>query len=344
MREFVSATARLLFCLIFVASAASATMAAGAFPSSAGIPRNDAQEADPSLLEIRLEDGGLLLARLAEETISVKTRYGTLNVPVTEVRRIELARRLPAEAAETIEQSLKLLASNDLSAVASASDTLVQYGEAALPALCVAARNTQNLTLTGRIREVVQQIFVAAGDQPISLRDRDVVETATSQIRGTLVASSLRIQTDQFGILNLKLADARLLRSLSYPETPPDELPVDDREALPDPGSLSQHAAPIGQKMVFRVTGSRGGSVWGTDIYTSDSTLATVAVHAGVLKEGETGLVQVEMVPGQDAYEGTSRNGVVTSSYGNYPASYRVRKPVKKVRFKLFSWQIPPSP
>ena len=38
---------------------------------------------------------------------------------------------------------------------------------------------------------------------------------------------------------------------------------------------------PIGATYYFRVTGDTTGTLWGTDVYTGDSALATAAVHAG---------------------------------------------------------------
>ena len=40
--------------------------------------------------------------------------------------------------------------------------------------------------------------------------------------------------------------------------------------------------------LVCEVTGSSQGTVWGTDLYTDDSSIPAAAVHAGVLKDGET--------------------------------------------------------
>ena len=51
---------------------------------------------------------------------------------------------------------------------------------------------------------------------------------------------------------------------------------------------------PVGATYYFRVTGDANGSVWGTDIYTGDSSLAASAVHAGLVKVGETVIVKVD--------------------------------------------------
>ncbi len=65
------------------------------------------------------------------------------------------------------------------------------------------------------------------------------------------------------------------------------------------------------------------GSVWGTDMYTTDSSICVAAVHAGVVKE-KGGPVRVKLAPGQGAYSGSFRNGVTTSQWGSYQQSFKV--------------------
>src|SRR5205823_327084 len=72
--------------------------------------------------------------------------------------------------------------------------------------------------------------------------------------------------------------------------------------ALPDPGYVSAQAGDIGKVRYYEVVGNIGGPTWGTDVYTSDSHLAATAVHAGVLRVGEKGIVKVTILPGQDNY------------------------------------------
>ncbi|MBS0657928.1 MAG: hypothetical protein JSR82_06745 [Verrucomicrobia bacterium] len=95
-------------------------------------------------------------------------------------------------------------------------------------------------------------------------------------------------------------------------------------QAQADPGSLTSLAARKTGSFLFEVTGAATGSVWGTDLYTADSRLAAAAVHAGVLKPGERGVVKVTLEPGQASYAGTARNGVTSSAWGAYAVSYRV--------------------
>ncbi len=97
--------------------------------------------------------------------------------------------------------------------------------------------------------------------------------------------------------------------------------------AFPDPGNLTAYRGQDISPMLFQVTGSTQGSVWGTDVYTDDSSLATAAVHAGVLAEGENGVVIVTILPGRSGYTGSTRNGVTTYDYGSWHGSYSVGEP-----------------
>src|SRR5207245_2203910 len=60
---------------------------------------------------------------------------------------------------------------------------------------------------------------------------------------------------------------------------------------------VSQHRGQNGKTIVFSVRARLGGSVWGDGIYTDDSDLATVAVHAGLLQPGQSGLIKVTIMP-----------------------------------------------
>lgn len=93
--------------------------------------------------------------------------------------------------------------------------------------------------------------------------------------------------------------------------------------ALPASGNLQGFRDRVGQTLRLRVTGAAEGRVWGAGIYTDDSSVARAAVHAGVLQVGQTGVVEVMILPGQSAYEASTLNGVETTGYGDWGGSYR---------------------
>ena len=96
-------------------------------------------------------------------------------------------------------------------------------------------------------------------------------------------------------------------------------------EVRPDPGYLASYRDQVGKSFVFEVTGKAVGTIWGSGIYTDDSLLSVVAVHAGVLRDGQKGFVKVTILKYEGTYEGTNRNGVTSNPFGVYPgSSYRV--------------------
>lgn len=81
-----------------------------------------------------------------------------------------------------------------------------------------------------------------------------------------------------------------------------------------------------GKKVKFKCPANGSAKkIWGTDVYTGDSSICTAAVHAGVITLDQGGLVTIELKPGQTSYKGTTRNGVTSIDYGSYGASFSVK-------------------
>jgi hypothetical protein len=66
-------------------------------------------------------------------------------------------------------------------------------------------------------------------------------------------------------------------------------------------------------------------AVWGNDVYTTDSSICTAAVHAGKITLNAGGQVTIEMRPGRAIYGSTTRNGITSNTYGQYPNSFVFR-------------------
>jgi len=97
---------------------------------------------------------------------------------------------------------------------------------------------------------------------------------------------------------------------------------VADGTVQDDPGNLESFRGRNGEVFRFRVRGAVHGNIWGDGVYTDDSSLAVAAVHAGVLRREEEGIVAVRILPGRKEYVGAERNGVVSESYGEWHGSY----------------------
>lgn len=104
--------------------------------------------------------------------------------------------------------------------------------------------------------------------------------------------------------------------------------------AMPDPGNATGYRDRVGQSFLFDVTSGTSGSIWGTDIYTDDTAIATAAVHAGILPTGHRGVVRVTILPGQSSYEGSTRNGVTSLPYGPWEGSYRIEAAPNRLSYR----------
>ncbi len=63
-------------------------------------------------------------------------------------------------------------------------------------------------------------------------------------------------------------------------------------------------------------------SIWGTDIYTDDSSIGTAAVHAGLITFAAGGTVEIRILPGQSSYTGSTRNGVTSGDWDAWDGSF----------------------
>jgi len=69
------------------------------------------------------------------------------------------------------------------------------------------------------------------------------------------------------------------------------------------------------------------GAVWGTDIYTDDSSICAAARHAGTIGQNG-GMVTLRAAPGRDGYAGSPRNGVTSQTWARFEGSFVFTSPV----------------
>jgi hypothetical protein len=88
--------------------------------------------------------------------------------------------------------------------------------------------------------------------------------------------------------------------------------------------TAAEHRGAVGQRFPYHCSpGGTPGTVYGTDVYTDDSSVCTAAVHAGRIQLNQGGTVTIEVRPGQRRYSGSSRHGVHTDDYQSWDGSFR---------------------
>ncbi len=167
-------------------------------------------------VEVAFTDGSNLKLVLREDKIALVTPHGKLHIAVSDIQRIEFATRVADEDAKQIKTAIADLGSDDFSKREAASARLLKLREKAYPALLRAAGQNDPETVR-RARDLIQQITTRVPSQQLAERPKDVVYTADSMIAGRIEGVSLKADTSQFGSVQLKLADARSLRSQALP-------------------------------------------------------------------------------------------------------------------------------
>ena len=272
------------------------------------------------VVEARFNDGSTIKLTLRDEVIELESPYGRLRVPTNEIRRVELATRIPPDVAARIDAWIADLGNPHFQTREAATTELTRLHDRAYHAL-LAASKQKDAEIAKRADELLERIRAEVPEEQLEFRPHDVIWTSHSKIAGRIDSASLRADTTQFGEVALKLSDVRSLRTGPLAD-------VETANVVNDPGNLNAYQGRVGSIVAFRVTGNANGSIWGTDVYTFDSPLSTAAVHAGLVKVGQTGVVRVKIIPSPQTYQGSLRNGVQSNPYGAYSMAYEfIRRP-----------------
>jgi hypothetical protein len=266
-------------------------------------------------IEIRCADDSVLKVRMPETKLELATKYGLLQIPVADVRRIEFAFRTSADVAAKVALAASQLNHPEFDTRERATEELKGHRERAYHVMrkLVASEDPE---VSRRADEIVKFIETKVPAANLEPREHDVVHTEHSKIAGRLTAETLTVTTSMFGDQPLKLTDVRALKSGH-------DVPEVVQNAIPAPATMDAYGRQYGQVFTFTLTAYAGppnpqGSVWGTDVYTLDSSLPAAAVHAGVLKPGQTGTVKVRIIQSPPQFVASPRNGINTAAYGVY--------------------------
>src|SRR5262245_55895103 len=268
-----------------------------AIATSAAIQGQQAQEADQGnatasdkgaareAVEVKFADESNVRVILLDRSIPLETPYGKLLIPAGDIHRIDFGRRLSQEARRRIESAIADLGHAEFKRRDSATAELCTFREKGYHALLNAAKS-KDQEVVRRSELILEKLRDPVAEDLLEIPPFDTVYTSKSMIAGHITLDGFSVRTLAFGDQTIKLSDARSLRSVSGIPTQREA----NRDALPDPGTLAGYQAHIGKTLTFKVTGpplgAAIGNVFGTDVYTLDSSLAGAAVHAGVIRPG----------------------------------------------------------
>jgi hypothetical protein len=102
--------------------------------------------------------------------------------------------------------------------------------------------------------------------------------------------------------------------------------------------NATTYRAAKGEKFSFTcMPNGIPGSLWGTTIYTDDSSICTAAAYAGLLTTRFGGTVALTILSGQESYRGGVEFGITSSSYDRWQGSYQLEGATKDI--PVINWQ-----
>ena len=262
-------------------------------------------------IEVRCMDESVLKLKMPPDAkLEFVTKYGVLQIPVADIRRIEFALRTPPAVAEKIATAVSKLGHPEFEVRERATEELKSFRDRAYPSV-VKLVTSDDPEIGRRAEEIVKFIEAKVPAANLEIREHDVIHTETSKIAGRLTAETLTVITSMFGEQPLKLTDVRSMRSGH-------DVPEEVHNAIPAPATMDSYGQQYGKVFTFKLTGNVQGSVWGTNVYTLDSALQAAAIHAGVLKPGQTATVRVRIIQSPQQFVASQQNGVNAAAYGVY--------------------------
>jgi hypothetical protein len=151
-----------------------------------------------------------------------------------------------------------------------------------------------------------------AGGGTVTIEIRPDAGSYTGTLRNRITSSSYPAWQGSYAVVAAQPTDAGVA-----PGAVPDGTDAWNATA-------AQYRTWVGAQYQFNCprNGKPTRTVWGTNIYTDDSSVCLAAVHAGLITTQSGGKVTIEMRDGQASYRGSTRNKVKTNSYAAWGGSF----------------------
>jgi len=167
----------------------------------------------PELAEVKMADGSAVRMTLTQSTVEIVTRYGKLEVPVGDIRRIEFGFRYPDGVLPRIEASARQFSSSDAKERDAAVQGLLEYRELSYPTLKRLAGGTDP-DLAKRAAEVIRKLEEKVGADKLKVKDLDTIHAAEFTVAGRIETPTLKGRTTYFGEVTVQVSELRTIRFL----------------------------------------------------------------------------------------------------------------------------------
>lgn len=159
-----------------------------------------------------LRDGSRITGVPGFDSLQVKTRYGTLEIPSSDLVRLRLSLRTENDSDELIELEIQRMGEPEFEKREAAMDALRKFGPKALPYLEKLTRSDDEelrnrcSLLIGEIKSRAKESNKHGDEFPALVGGSDEIITKRFKIRGSIQDSSFKIKS-RYGTLDIKIAD-----------------------------------------------------------------------------------------------------------------------------------------
>lgn len=181
-------------------------------PQAPPVITRTVSNADPDVIKLSLMDESIITGKLSVKEIALETQYGTLNIPVANIRSFTPGLQSHPGYAKQVSALIQALGSSNFNEREKAQVQLMDK----MPTIRGELEKFQNDADTERRNRVVAiltQYEEVAADEPAGtntwlMQQKDVVETLDFTVVGKIVPQSFQL-TSQYGPLTIQLADIR---------------------------------------------------------------------------------------------------------------------------------------
>lgn len=182
-------------------------------PATPAVPPKPVKPDGPPEFELRFTDDSVVRAAFLDPVVVVRTKYGKLSVPITEIRRIDLGFRYPDGLEAKVTAAIEDLGASDFKQREAAEKALVEFRDMAIPALRRATKSPDKEVIR-RAETLLKAILDKSPDERREPKDYDVIETVESTFQGQIETVAIKAKTKYFGEAPLKLAELRGFRAV----------------------------------------------------------------------------------------------------------------------------------
>lgn len=167
----------------------------------------------PGDVEVQFANGSSVRMIVQTEALEVRTPYGTLSVPVKDIKQIDFGVHYSEDVEKQIEENIRKLNAENFRERESATNALIKLGADAYPAVYEAAKNPVDLEAAKRAKAVLQSMTQNLPAKDLRLQHNDLIVTPTFTIAGRILTRTIKAKTDYFGDVQLQVGQLRSMRA-----------------------------------------------------------------------------------------------------------------------------------